>query len=93
MSELWSEFESVKEDIVTTKAKLEKAEQEGNADLVLMYGNLLNNLYQKEQRLVNSGMVLNLKTNYLYSCCLNLWYVIIYVSVLSMSLSVLCSFP
>jgi hypothetical protein len=93
MSELWSEFESVKEDIVTTKAKLEKAEQEGNAALVLMYGNLLHDLYQKEQRLVNSGMVLNLKTNYLYSCCLNLWYVIIYVSVLSMSLSVLCSFP
>ena len=93
MSELWSEFESVKDDIVTTKADLAKAKQAGNAALELACTNLLNNLYQEKQRLVNLGMVLNLKTNYLYSCCLNLWYVIIYVSVLSMSLSVLCSFP
>ena len=59
MSELWSEFESVKEDIVTTKADLAKAKQEGKEDLVLMYGNLLNNLYQEKQRLVNSGIVIN----------------------------------
>ena len=59
MSELLSEYESVKEDIVITKADLAKAKQEGNAALVLMYGNLLNNLYQKEQRLVNLGIVIN----------------------------------
>ena len=59
MSELLSESESVKKDIVTTKAKLVKAEQERNTDLVLMYGNLLHDLYQKEQRLVNSGIVIN----------------------------------
>ena len=59
MSELLSEYESVKEDIVTTKARLVKAEQEGKEDLVLMYGNLLNNLYQEKQRLVNSGIVIN----------------------------------
>jgi len=59
MSELWSEFESVKDDIVTTKADLAKAKQEGKEDLELMYGNLLHDLYQKEQRLVNSGIVIN----------------------------------
>ena len=59
MSELLSEYESVKEDIVITKADLAKAKQEGNAALELMYGNLLNNLYQEKQRLVNSGIVIN----------------------------------
>ena len=76
MSELLSEYESVKEDIVTTKADLANAKQGGNENLVLMYGNILLNLYQKEQRLENSGIVLNLKAIYLYSCCLNLWYII-----------------
>ena len=59
MSELWSEFESVKDDIVTTKADLAKAKQEGKEDLVLACTNLLNNLYQEKQRLVNSGIVIN----------------------------------
>ena len=81
MSELWSEFESVKEDIVTTKAKLEMAEQAKDRDLVIANTNLLTSLYQKEQRLENSGIVLNLKTIFLYSCCLHLWYIIIYVFV------------
>ena len=53
-----AELEIVKQDIVTTKAKLEKAEQGGNENLVLMYGNILLNLYQKEQRLENLGIVL-----------------------------------
>ena len=59
MSELLSEYESVKEDIVTTKARLVKAEQEGKEDLVLACTNLLHDLYQKEQRLVNLGIVIN----------------------------------
>jgi hypothetical protein len=59
MSELLSESESVKSKIAETEADLAKAEQEGKEDFVLMYGNLLNNLYQKEQRLVNSGIVIN----------------------------------
>ena len=59
MSELLSEYESVKEDIVITKARLVKAEQEGNAALVLACTNLLHDLYQKEQRLVNLGIVIN----------------------------------
>ena len=58
MSELWSEFESVKEDIVTTKAKLIKAEQAGNAALELACTNLLHDLYQEKQRLVNLGIVI-----------------------------------
>ena len=59
MSELLSEYESVKEDIVITKADLAKAKQEGKEDLVLACTNLLHDLYQKEQRLVNSGIVIN----------------------------------
>jgi hypothetical protein len=67
-----SELEIVKQDIVTTKADLEQAKLDRNENLVLMYGNLLNNLYQKEQRLENSGIVLNLITVYLHCCYLTL---------------------
>jgi hypothetical protein len=59
MSELLSEFEIVKSKIAKMEAKLEKAEQDGKADLVLMYGNLLHTLYQEKQRLENSGIVIN----------------------------------
>jgi len=59
MSELLSESESVKSKIAKTEAKLVKAEQEGNAALVLACTNLLHDLYQKEQRLVNLGIVIN----------------------------------
>ena len=59
MSELLSEYESVKEDIVITKADLAKAKQAGNAALELACTNLLHTLYQEKQRLVNSGIVIN----------------------------------
>jgi hypothetical protein len=76
-----TQLEIVKHDIVRTKAKLEKAEQDGNTDLVIMYGNLLTELYKEKQRLESSGIVLNLKTIHLYSSRLKLWYIIIYVFV------------
>jgi hypothetical protein len=54
-----AELEIVKQDIVTTKAKLEKAEQGGNENLILIYGNILHDLYQAKQRLENLGIVLH----------------------------------
>ena len=54
-----TDSEIVKQDIVKTKAKMEKAEQGGNENLVLMYGNILINLYQEKQRLENIGIVLH----------------------------------
>ena len=54
-----AELEIVKQDIVTTKADLANAKQGGNENLILMYGNILFNLYQKEQRLENLGIVLH----------------------------------
>ena len=54
-----TDLEIVKSKIAKTEAKLEKAEQGGNENLVLMYGNILLNLYQQEQRLENLGIVLH----------------------------------
>ncbi len=71
MSATLSELEIVKQDIVKIKAKLEKAEQDGKESLILANTNLLTELYKKEQRLENSGIVLNWKTIYSYSCGLN----------------------
>jgi hypothetical protein len=66
-----TQLEIVKHDIVRTKAKLEKAEQDGKESLILANTNLLTELYKKEQHLENSGIVLNLITVYLHSCYLN----------------------
>jgi hypothetical protein len=54
-----SELEIVKGKITSTEADLENAKQANDRDLVLAYANMLNNLYQKEQRLENAGTVLN----------------------------------
>ena len=78
-----NELEIVKQDIVKLKAKMEKAERDGYTDLVLMYGNLLHDLYKEKQRLENSGIR--------YFCRLKLWYIIIYVFV--MQLSYFYTFP
>ncbi len=69
-----SELEKLKRKIERTDADLEQAKLDRNELLVLMYGNLLHDLYQKEQRLENSGIVLNLIAVYLHSYYLTLWY-------------------
>ncbi len=53
-----TDLEIVKSKIAKTEAKLEKAEQEGNAALELACTNLLHVLYQEKQRLENLGIVL-----------------------------------
>ena len=65
MNAQYSELEIVKQKIGSTEAKLERAEQANDRDLVLANTNLLNTLYQEKQRLESTGIVFNLILFYL----------------------------
>ncbi len=60
MNAQYLEMESLKRKIVATEADLENAKRANDRDLVLANTYLLHDLYQKEQRLENSGIILKL---------------------------------
>ncbi|RYG95964.1 hypothetical protein EON65_55130 [archaeon] len=52
---IMSELEQIKADIRETKAKLKKAEEDGDRDLILMYGTTLAEQQKKENILLASS--------------------------------------